>query len=284
MIRRHPDAIVAAHCMDRSRRELYVEGSRDRLFLAWLLAGKMNPDASIREIALVELPDTLPGGERCRLIRFAELLGERGVRIRMFADADWDRLLRRSVPERVWLTDHRDMEGYVLREECVDKVLRLGVGTNRLSAVNLLRVIREHGRRLGCTRLLSERDSLRLPFQATRLKRYLSGDGDRILLDLEGYLQALLQNANISLARFDEIRGRLGEVEAEYASSPDSEVIHGKDAICILESALACFRLKPEDGARLLWTSFEAAFVEEGSTLDMVTRFLRESSVLPKLL
>lgn len=275
MLRRRPDAIVAAHLMDPSRREIYVEGSGDRLFLAWLLDGNMNPDASIREVASVELPDGLPGGERYRLICFAEVLAERDVQIRMFADADWDRLLHRSIPGRVWLTDHRDMEGYVLREEWIDKVLRLGVGTDRFSARNLLRVIREHGRRLGCTRLLSERDSLRLPFQATRLKRYLSGDGDRISLDLDGYLQALLQNASISLGRFDEIRARLGEVEAEYASSPDSEVIHGKDATCILESALACFRLKPEDGARLLWTSFEAAFVEDGSTLDMVTRFLR---------
>lgn len=277
MLRRDPEAVVTAHVMDRSRRELYVEGSRDRCFLAWLLAEEQDPNISVREMAFVDLPGDVSGGERGRIIRFAEWLGERDVQIRFFADADWDRLLGRPVPRRVWLTDHRDMEGYVLRLECIDKVLRLGIGTDRIPADDLLRMVREQGRRLGLIRLMSELDSLRLPFQATRLRRFLGVDGGRIGLNLDGYLRALLQNARISLRRLAEMRARLRELEATFGSTPDSEVIHGRDATCIIEAALSSCGVRPDEGTRLLWTSFEVGFVEEGSTLHTVTSFLRRS-------
>jgi hypothetical protein len=267
---------MAAHLMDPERKELYVEGPRDYLFLTWLLAGRMNPDATVREIAGVDLPDQLAGGRKGRLIHFANLLSDRHPRIRMFADADWDRILNRPVPGRVWLTDHRDMEGYILREECFDKVLRLGVGTEQISGGRLLELVRNHGRRLGMVRLMSELDSMGLPFQATSLKKHLKVR-DPIFLDLDGYLRALLQNAKVKLTHLAETKARLGEVELAYSSAADSEIIHGKDAASIVEAVLSRFGLRAEEGRRLLWTSFELAFVENGSTLDAVARFLREA-------
>ena len=274
LLRRHPEAVIAAHVMDPERKELYVEGLRDYLFLDWLLAGKMNSNTTVREIAAVELPDHLIGGQKGRLVHFANLLGDSYPRIRMFADSDWDRLLKRPVPGRVWLTDQRDMEGYVLREECLDKVLRLGFGNDQLSAGRLLELIRKHGRRLGLVRLMSEIDSMGLPFQGTSLKKYLKPKNP-MFLDLDGYLRALFQNAGIKLTELPHAKTRLLEVELEYASIADSEVIHGKDAICIFEAALSQFGIRAGEGARLLWTSFEFAFVEEGSTLEAVANFLR---------
>ncbi len=271
---RDPEAIVAAHAMDRSRRELYVEGQRDRLFLTWLLARRGDPNASVLEMAFVNLPGPALGGERGRLIRFAEWLGDREVKIRFFADADWDRILGRPVPQRVWLTDHRDMEGYVLRLECFDKVLRLGVATDRVTAEWLLRIVRDEGRRLGLVRLMSEVDSLRLPFQATRLRRYIGVDKGRVQVDLGAYLRALVQNAGISLSRLDEFRGRLEDLERAFAATPDEELIHGKDAVCIVEAVLSSCGVQPDEGTRLLWTSFETQFVVEGSTLEAVSAFL----------
>jgi hypothetical protein len=250
-----------------------VEGTRDHLFLSWLLAHKMSSDSTIREIATVDLPDDLPGGEKGRLIHFANLLGNRRVKIRMFADSDWDRLLKRPVPARVWLTDNRDMEGYVLREDCFDKVLRLGIGTDEISGASLLEFVRVQGRCLGLIRLMSEIDSMALPFQATNLKRYLKGNP--LELDLDRYLRALFQNANIRLTRLAETKVRLRELEAAFAPIPDSEIIHGKDATCVVEAVLSRFGVRAEEGARLLWTSFEFGFVENASALDAVTRFLR---------
>lgn len=276
MLRRSPEAVAVAHAMDHSRKELYVEGQRDRLFLSWLLGRNMNVNTSVREINFVDLPTGILGGERGRLIYFANWLGTRATRIRMFADADWDRLLTRPVPERIWLTDHRDMEGYVLSEKCLDKVLRLGVGTDAISAEALLANVREVGRLLGLVRLMSERDALGFPFRRTQLERHLDVHACQVSLDLEGYLRALLQNAGISLARLGGLKDRLAEVEPIYASIPDSEIIHGKDAMCILEVALSRFEIDPRDVPRLMWTSFEASFVVGGSTLDTVAGFLRD--------
>lgn len=55
-MRRSPREILTAHLMDRERRELYVEGSHDRIFLSWLVGEKRNPNALVAEIGSVELP------------------------------------------------------------------------------------------------------------------------------------------------------------------------------------------------------------------------------------
>lgn len=274
MLRRSPQAVLVAHAMDTSRKELYVEGQRDRLILLWLLGVDLSSNVSVREIAFVDLPIDMPGGERGRLTYFANWLGQRDVRIRMFADADWDRLLERPVPTRVWLTDHRDMEGYVFCERCIDRVLRLGIGTDRISAAVLLANFRENGRRLGLIRIMSELDGLNLPFQGTRLGRHLQAKGGHVSLDLNGYLRALLQNAGISLSRLEELRTRLLEVEQAYASVADAQIIHGKDGMCLLTSALSNFGVSPEDCPRLLWSTFDQSFAEGGSILMQVTLFL----------
>src|SRR5206468_3136096 len=73
MLRRDPEAIVTAHLMDRARRELYVEGRRDRIFLDWLISTDRHPDVSVVEISSVNLPE-ISGGERGRLLHFARLV------------------------------------------------------------------------------------------------------------------------------------------------------------------------------------------------------------------
>ena len=274
MLRRAPEAVIIAHVMDPSRKEVFVEGLRDRLFLTWLLSGTASSGLVV-EIGFVDLPEDTAGGERGRLVEFVRLVGHRNVQIRAFADADWDRLFSRPVPNKIWLTDHRDLEGYVLREECIEKVLKLGACTERISPSALLTTVRRFGRRLGIVRLMSELDNLKLPFQATKLRRHLDMQDGTLSLDLEGYLRALLQNARISLATLSEILERIQEVETIYASTPDSELIHGKDTMQIVDAVLSKVGLKPGEGERLLWTSFEARFVEEPSNLKDVLGFLQ---------
>lgn len=274
-LRRHPDAVIAAHRMDPARRELYVEGRKDRLFLSWLLGDDIALSSSVREIAWVDLPEAKEGGERGRLLHFGQLLSRHDVAIRCLADADCDRVLGREVPASVWLTDHRDLEGYVLRVECIDKALRLGVSTTRVTPQDLLRWVVAHGRRLGLLRLLSELDSLSLPFKATRLRGHVSFERGCLDVDYQGYAQALLQNAGISLSKLDATLRRLDEVETTFASTSDAELMHGKDAMCLADVVFRACGLNSEEGPRLLWTSFEPRFVEDGSTLDSACGFLR---------
>jgi hypothetical protein len=99
-----------------------------------------------------------------------------------------------------------------------------------------------------------------------------------ISLDYDGYLRALLQNAEISLARTGEINDLARQIKNDYSVFPDGDLIHGKDALCLLEIAVAELGVRQDEGARLLWTSFEAAFIEQGSTLDAVVRFLCQTT------
>jgi hypothetical protein len=63
-VRQDPQRILAAHRMDPARRELYVEGPGDRIFLGWLVGDQKSPDARIIEIDLVELPTDILGGKK----------------------------------------------------------------------------------------------------------------------------------------------------------------------------------------------------------------------------
>jgi hypothetical protein len=275
MIKRTPEAIVVAHTMDRSRRELYVEGRRDRLFLGWLTSDSADSRASILEIEFVELPGPVLGGNKARLIQFANWLGDKEIQIRMFADADWDRALGRQVPERVWLTDHRDMEGYILCEQCIDKILRLGMGIADVSANALLAAVLQQCRPLGLLRILSELDNLNLPFQNTNLIRHVEGMAERVTVDFDTYLRALLQNAEISLTRTADIQARLRTIGPRFSSVPDRDMVHGSDAVQVFEVALRKRGISQGESERLLWTSFESSFVAGGSTLETVASYMR---------
>jgi hypothetical protein len=273
-MRREPTAIVLAHKMDKTRRDLYVEGSRDRLFLTYLVGKQLDPLASVIDIGSVDLPDVTEGGQRGRLIHFAQWLSDKDVRIKFFADADWDRVLKRSIPHRVWLTDYKDLEGYLLRLECVEKFLRVGVGTETISAVDIIDIVHKHGRPLGLLRLTSEKNSLKLPFQDTQLSKYLKPIKNDVQLNFDRYLQALLKNAGISLTKLPDIKKLFNEIQVQYSHLPHVQLIHGKDALCIIAVILKKFQLNSDDVTRFLWTSFEASFIEKGSTLAAVNQFL----------
>jgi hypothetical protein len=243
----------------------------------WLLGTNIDANASVREVDSVDIPEC-PGGKRGRLLYFANWLGARDVAIRMFADADWDRILGRVVPERVWLTDYRDMEGYVLCLKCVDKVLRVGIATDRVTAKAHLLNITQQCRRLGLIRIMSELDGLNLPFQRTHLSRHFRVVESNVSVDIPGYLRALLQNAQISLSRLKELEERLAKIQETYVATPDPDLIHGKDAMALLGAALTAHEVDVEDGLRLLWTSFESGAVERNATLENVVRYLTEPS------
>lgn len=276
MIRREPKAILVAHVMDSARRELYVEGMRDRLFLGWLVRDEKDPDTTIIQIASVNIQID-GGGERGRLFAFARWLDDQqldAINIRCFADADFDRLLNRERPHSIWLTDPRDLEGYTLCVECLDKMLKLGVNTEAMSAEEILEIVTSICSRLGLLRLLSERDALDLPFQRTDLRRRLRFISGQLRVDFDAYLRALLQNADISLARIPSVLRALDDLDEELRDVPHSEIIHGKDALLVIDKLLSRFGVKPNESSRMLWTSFEASFVISGSNLDVMKRFL----------
>lgn len=274
LIRRAPKAIITAHRMYPSRRELYVEGRNDKIFLDYLVGGEKHPDARIIEIKLVDMPASASGGEKGRLLDFAQEIEGAGAQIKAFADADTDRILGRSRPANVLLTDKRDLEGYVLREECVEKVLKLGLLEDALNAEDVLRRTNSLGRQLGVLRIMSEIDELELPFQRTDLSRHIDIEGYSVQLRLENYVRALIQNASMSLKVHSEILDRHREVADEYSHVDDAEIVHGKDAVIALERLLRAQGLPHEATGSLLRCSFERQWIEGCYSLEQVYEFL----------
>lgn len=240
-MQRDPDAILRTHEMDPGRRTLYVEGVSDHMFLKWVVDRSLGRDTQVVTINFVNLPGHAEGGERARLIAFARIVEGSPVGIRMLADADTDRLRGRSVPSKVWLTDLRDLEAYFFREECVDKVFRLGLSTDDVDSAQLLKNALRIGRWLGVLRLLSDEKEWRLPFQITNLSRSLRYTRPQVEVHFlpERYLTTLLQNARISQQQVTTIIKQVEESPLFLGNTPDREIAHGKDVTCILQKVLA---------------------------------------------
>lgn len=273
-MRQPPQRILAAHRMDPARRELYVEGPGDRAFLGWLVGDQKSPDARIIEVRLVELPTGITGGEKGRLIAFASEMEGAGAQIKVFADADTDRILEKSVPSNVWLTDKRDLEGYILRPECIEKVIRLGHLNDRVNADDVLQRVTSLGRELGILRLVSEVDERNLPFQRTELRRHVRINDNDVHFNFDGYVTALLNNAGEGRKQLSEIAARHQELAEDYSSLDDAQLIHGKDAVVVLKRLLRANGLQSEDTGRLLRSTYERKWIKGNPSLEQVYEFL----------
>jgi len=91
-IRRKPEAIIKSFEMDPDKKAVYVEGKRDRLFFEYLFSD-INPEETIFfEIDTVDIIAD-EGGNRTRLINFAESIANTNAKIKCFIDADFHRIL-----------------------------------------------------------------------------------------------------------------------------------------------------------------------------------------------
>ena len=260
-MRRDPEAVLTAYILDPRRRELFVEGRRDRLFLLWVVGSDRDPNARIAEIDEVDLPGMAEGGRRGRLLAFAARVVDDPSAIRFLADADLSRIRDAAVPRNVWLTDLRDLEGYVFRGECVDKALTLGAGADGVDASELVSNVSRLARRLAALRSLSARTGLKFPFQELDLARYVSVKRANVEVDFDQVLRVLVQNIGLSLSRFDDLMNEWTEEEAALKDVPDNQLIHGKDVMCLLSEVLFSHGVSRKDAPKLVWTSFERRLV-----------------------
>jgi hypothetical protein len=272
-MRRDPQTIVTAHRMDPARKEVYVEGRRDRLFLNWLTGRCRGANARVADIDIVDLPGFTVGGARARLLEFARIVGDTPARILCFADADADRLRGQpSAAPNLILTDGRDLESYVLDKRCLQKVLRVGLGNESVEVETLFNQLVDTGKRLGAIRLMSDSDELNLPFQRTRLERYVTFAGGSVRVDYRSYLQTLLQNGSISITRLDALLNRAEEVLHSHEHHAD--LVHGKDASRVAEAVLRQISAGSADATQLLWCAFEEAWAISYPNLAEVVSFL----------
>jgi len=275
MLRRAPEAVIAAHILDPARRELFVEGARDRVFLLWLVGSDRDSNARVAEIDEVDIPQIVQGGRRARLFTFAAFANQEPAQIRFFADADMARIDDHDIPKNIWITDLRDLEGYIFRAECIDKALHLGVGVGDLDATAIVLSVARLARRLAALRLLSHRERLNLPFQRLNLERYVAVRDGEIQVDFDRVLRALIQTAGLSLSGFDDLKRRWEAEEEALYGIADAQLLHGKDVLCLVGEILVAYGITRADAEKLIWTSFERWMVDDHPVLGEVVDFLR---------
>lgn len=250
---------------DVKKRVLFVEGKRDMAFWRELIPPSIRGDTVIYQINELEISNVISGGERGRLMWCAKQLSSLPCsdRVRFFADADGDRLLNNSVPENVWLTDGRDLEGYAQSPANVQQICSRGfpeIPAGRFEVIQLWTT--GITRSIGVLRTVSARLNLDLPFQRTlqgngrqnRLKRFLIGSGIGAHLDLEKIGTTLLQNASIPLPQLQEVMDQYNTEKERLSSYKDLQVVHGKDYLLGLSVALNIDVAQTE---RLLFTNLD---------------------------
>ena len=222
------------------------------------------------------MADVNEGGNRERLRLFLMKVASAGYEIRGLLDADQSQLISEDLPSNAWITDLRDIEGYVLAEENVEIALRLGWGIDGISASSLTKSMSETAAFLAAVRIVSHRMNLQLPVSRSRFKGYITANGTGSLrLDRTAYLRALLRAADISLREQEDIDRAISAAMDEIAGIPIEKVRHGKDCMRLLTVQFRSVGASDlTDVAPLLWSSFRQDRLIQYPVLREILKYL----------
>jgi len=262
--------------MDRELKELYVEGRHDRAFVDFLISGRRGKHVQVVQIDEVEVDARLRSNSRSAVLWLADQLGGYDVQTACFVDADFDRLEDKRPPKRTWYTDGRDLEGYLMREDCIEKYLRLALKDIETPAQVFMDEVTRVCFKVALFRIMDRRIKLGLAFKKTDLCRYLNETKRPVDFDERGYVRALFQNAGASLSGAEDFRVKAGQLECEVVAMGVKQVIHGKDFFDVVE-VLSRRRRRHERGVvAALWTTFERGMVRQYALLSAVCDYLSD--------
>lgn len=259
--------------MDPERRELFVEGPSDRHFITWLLdESGGGSTGQIIEAQFVDDPSPT-GGFRGRLLRLANAGEPLKIPLRVFVDADLDRLLALSHPSKVELSDRRDLEGYFLDEGSFDKLLRVGIGTTKWKAHVLLEQVLLVCEELSVMRVASHQCGWGWGFQELRMSRLVTVSGNRLHFHADRLVARLRQEHGQRDATV--VARELARARIALSGHSPVELAHGKDALRVLGCVAKDLGVPPEAAKIALRCSFELARLNTFPALERTLAFLR---------
>jgi hypothetical protein len=152
--RRSIEELVNLYRLEPTLRDIFVEGSSDRLLAEWFLQENNARAATVKEVDFIEIPANLvaaaglENNNRGRLVALArELereLGTEGVSVTCLVDSDFDRVLAYANECTLVLrTDFTSVEMYFYEPRCIHKFLQLVVHGFPKSAVRVLAELQE---------------------------------------------------------------------------------------------------------------------------------------------
>jgi hypothetical protein len=237
---RTPQAFIAALKMDPNRKNVFVEGNKDRLFLKWLTEGKKNPNCQIVEISFVKFNTRLEGNKE-KIKYFAKIVGSENKNIKFFCDSDYDTILSQKLPPNIITTDNNDIEAYLFEKSFIEKSLVLGYGCEKINSEIIINTCLNIAAKIGVLRILSFKNNYHFSINDTNIIKYIHKSGEVINFDFEGFLRAVIQNSKLSLKEFTKYQKEHISLLSAYSDLPLIKLTRGKDLIVILSKTIKEF-------------------------------------------
>ena len=273
---REPSAHIKSLELDPKRKVLFVEGKADRLFLEFLSDGEIGTDSNIIEIESVDFHERIEGGNRGKIIYFASLVSEEEERIKFLADRDYGKYTGEEIPANVILTDFKDLESYLIEEKFLDKFLKIGLKTEKIRAKQLLNEINK-AKYFGFIRITSLEKNMNLSINTTneRLSKYLSVDKTFTLsINEDKYLEILLQNPAFAINKKDLV-SNINEISKKYSKEEKRDIIHGKDALSVIQYICIKIGFKAENIESVFWMGFDSSKINNYPNLKKAVDYLK---------
>ena len=277
-LRRSPEALASALQMDRTLRQLVVEGRTDRLFLKWVSGERIV--CQIYEIGHIEIP-VESGGNRARAVGLADFLREElGSdhealdRVRVLVDADFDHLDRKPATLPLVLTDGRSLESYFLRPSYFEKIFGLALMAEHVNPSQVYRTTLRISTTLAAVREIDRRRSLELPFQAQNVGRFVEVDKSGMPSLRSGDMLAeLLRRAGLNASDAPEILASIDDLQEELNLRDPIEVVHGHDLAAVLGEIIQTLGHPRKQVDSLMRSTFERSHVSEYPVLSAIVDF-----------
>jgi len=277
-MKRDLKAVVLAHLMDKNRKDLFVEGQRDRLFLTHLKNGEIT-STRILEVDSVDIPG-VKGGNRDRLLYLGKRAYECGIgsQLLAFADSDMSHFFPEVRTKNVTVTDFRDLEGYLINEKCIRTYLLNILFEDKVSSKDILFAVRKSTLRVGCLRILDFQNKYKLPFKKTNLTTCLTFENNEIILDVAKFIRMLLSNSKRSSKLSERIVNELREIDTKYVEVDFLQLAHGKDTLTLIEFAMRKLCRKPvQEVSSTLWLTFNPSDKDKFKRLSHVMQFILDN-------
>jgi hypothetical protein len=272
-LRRKPEAIIKSFEMDPEKKAVYVEGIEDRLFFEYAFEKQVKDGTLFFEIETVDLPEVAKGGNRQRLIEFAAQVESSDAKIKCFVDTDYTNICKKeTIPKTAILTDFKDLEAYLYEKKYLNKFIKLGLKTNKITPQFILDEI-SNAREIAILRVCSQDKNFDFPFQKTNehFSRYYKPTKG---LNLNGYIQTLLQNSKIKPQKI-ELHTAINETKNKCKQIDNRHLIHGKDVIEIIKEISRILGYKKDNIELVFWMSFDNADINKFPALKKVAEFIK---------
>lgn len=269
--KRTVNSIIKSLEFDKDKKLLIVEGKADRLFFEFV-CNNINDNCIILEVENVEM-ESVEGGNKGKILAFAKSIPYNSENIKFFVDRDYD-LDEANSPFNTFITDFKDLESYLLNKESLNKFLKIGLKTDKITSDKLLNDLKSsnyfgHVRNYS----LTQNKGFSVNDCNENLTKYVSYTKNYIEIDCKKYLTVLCQISAVKIKIDDlilEIENFIKKQNKDFRF-----VIHGKDIIKVL--VIICLKLgfKKDSIESAFWMSFDEKKVSNYPNLLSVINYLK---------